>query len=153
MPVALPKACIGCNRTCERDALRNGRCPECAKPLDAKNDRYRKNDPIRQMYLLARFGWRKFRAYIITRNPVCQRIVTNPLTFHQEQCREPAVEVHHLISPRTRPDLFTEPANVVCLCKHCHTKTQGEPEGKRDPQKYVPTMAGFGATGGLHEAN
>jgi 5-methylcytosine-specific restriction enzyme A len=151
MPTAPQKACSGCGKACDRETMRDGRCIDCAKPIDAAYEKYRNSDPIRKIYNSSR--WQKFRRYMLGCNPICQRIVTNVLTFQQEQCPAPAVEVHHLVSPRTRIDLFTTPSNVVCLCKHCHGKTPGEPDGKRDPALYVPTLAGFGATGGIKPVN
>ncbi len=153
MPTALPRACLKCGKACPPDDMRNGRCKECAQTVDTANDRFRKDDPVRQMYLLARYGWKKFRDVVVACNPVCQRIGTNPITFEPEQCRYPSTEVHHLISPRTRPDLFKDPANVIALCRSCHGKTEGEPGGKRDPGKYVPTLYGLAMTGGVKPVN
>lgn len=144
MPTSLPRACLGCGKALQPDLLRNGRCAACAKPLEAAYDKYRKQDPIRQLYLLARFGWRKFANHMLLCNPICQALERHPLTFETVQCRAAATDVHHLISPRTRRDLFTTPSNVVCLCKRHHHKSEGEPEGKRDPAKYVATLEGFG---------
>lgn len=155
MPTAPNRACSSCGKACPPSELRNGRCGECAKPVDAAADRYRANDPVRQLYLKPQFGWRKFRNHIIACNPICQRLYTNPITFAQEQCTAPATEVHHLLSPRTHRDLFRVAANVVALCRHHHDKAAGEPEGsgQRDPEKYVSTRAGFAMTGGVKEVN
>ncbi len=153
MPTALLKSCLGCGKACDRDNMRNGRCKECAKPVDAANDRFRKDDPIRQLYLLARYGWRKFANHMLACNPVCQAMERHPQTFENVQCRDAATDVHHLVSPRTRRDLFKVPSNVVCLCKRHHHKSEGEPEGKRDPALYVPTLEGYGATGGIKAVN
>jgi hypothetical protein len=154
MPQAPPRSCSKCGKACQPDAMRNGRCPECAKEVDAAYDRTRKDDPIRQMYTLARFGWRKFRDHVVRCNPICQRNdIRNPLTFVNEQCHNPSMMVHHLISPRVRKDLFTTPSNVVALCDGCHAKTEGEVDGKRDPEKYVATLYGFAMTGGVKEVN
>jgi hypothetical protein len=84
---------------------------------------------------------------------MCQAFERHPLNFEKVQCRDAATDVHHLISPRIRRDLFTTPANVVCLCKRHHHKVAGEPDGKRDPEKYVATLEGFGMTGGIKPVN
>jgi len=77
------------------------------------NDRFRKkNDPCARLYRTT--AWFRFRWFVLNRNPICQRIVKG------EQCRESATVVHHLLSPRQRPDLFLDPANVLCLCAGCH---------------------------------
>lgn len=58
--------------------------------------------------------WRKLRALYLADEPLChdcERIgrVT------------PAVEVHHIISRRKRPDLAFDPTNLMGLCKPHHT--------------------------------
>lgn len=79
----------------------------------AETDRFRKkNDPERKRYQTA--AWHRFRFHILNRNPICQKLI------HGRQCREPAMVVHHLLSPRQRPDLFLEPHNVLALCANCH---------------------------------
>jgi hypothetical protein len=153
MPTAPMRSCP-CGKPCPPDQMRNGRCRECAKKVDAEYDRSRKDDPTRKLYTLARFGWRKCRDHIIRCNPVCQRDdIRNPLTFVSERCHKPATMVHHIISPRVRQDLFTVPSNLIALCDGCHAKTEGEVDGKRDPAKYVPTRFGFAMTGGVKEVN
>jgi hypothetical protein len=64
---------------------------------------------------------------------MCQRIQKNG-----EQCHEPAKIVHHLWSPRQRPDLFIVPSNVVCLCANDHPTDEGTPAW-REGVDYVRT--------------
>ena len=59
MPMAPNRACTGCGKPYPPELMRNGRCKECAKVVDATTDRFRKDDPVRQLYLLSRYGWRK----------------------------------------------------------------------------------------------
>lgn len=76
-------------------------------------DRLRnRNDATRRMYATA--AWQRFRLDRLASNPLCQRIVKG------EQCRFGATTVHHLISPREKPELFFDPKNVLCLCANCH---------------------------------
>lgn len=93
------------------------RCPiagaEDANKRRLENNRFRKtNDPINRLYWLS--AWKRFCRMVLNRNPICQRIIKG------EQCREAARVIHHLISPRHRPDLFLEPTNVLALCFNCH---------------------------------
>ena len=113
--------------------FRAPRPPSGRSPESKAADRWRsKNDPIRRWYDTAR--WARFTVYMLDRNPMCQRI------FKGEQCRNGATTVHHLLSPRQRPDLFLEPKNVVCLCAHCHPGgTEGTPEWVSGVD-YVPTV-------------
>jgi hypothetical protein len=152
MPTLPPKGCS--EPGCPRYAVRNGRCKEHARATERTYDNFRKQqDAVRQLYVLARYGWRKFADHVIACNPVCQAIETHPLTFDPVQCTAPSTDVHHLVSPRTDVSRFKDPANVVALCKHHHGKTAGEPEGVRNPTKYVPTQYGFAATGGVRAVN
>jgi 5-methylcytosine-specific restriction enzyme A len=99
----------------------------------AETDRFRKkNDPCRKMYNTS--AWFRFRWFVLNRNPICQRIVKGV------QCRDAATVVHHLLSPRQRPDLFLEPTNVLCLCAGCHPGgEEGTPLWRVDID-YVPSV-------------
>jgi 5-methylcytosine-specific restriction endonuclease McrA len=87
---------------------------------ESDKERY-KNDATRRMYGAAR--WEHFRQAMLGQNPICQRL----LRFGQGQCHNPAMLVHHLISPRTDVEKFLDPQNVVCLCEHCHPSEEGTP--------------------------
>ncbi len=89
-----------------------------------------KHDAVSQMY--SRAPWPTFRKWILARNPICQRL------HARVQCHNPATLVHHLVSPRTRPDLFVTAANCVALCVHCHPTDEGTPNW-RPGVEYVPT--------------
>ncbi len=108
--------------------LNSGRSPE-----SKEQDRFRKkNDPVNRLYWLA--SWFRFKLHCLNRNPICQRIIRG------EQCHNPAWVVHHLISPRERPDLFLDATNVVCLCANCHPGgEEGTPEWKEGVD-YVPSL-------------
>ena len=92
------------------------RCPKAddgkAQERRETNSFRKRNDPINRLYWLA--SWKRFCRIVFNRNQICQRIIKG------EQCREAATVVHHLISPRQRPDLFLDPTNVLALCEHCH---------------------------------
>jgi len=69
-----------------------------------------------------RAPWPKFRATLLGQNVLCQK-----LDRGGAQCRNVSTLVHHLISPRVRPDLFVDPGNCVALCAHCHPPDEGTP--------------------------
>lgn len=89
-----------------------------------------KVDAVYRMY--SRAPWPSFRETLKKHNPICQRI------GDRGQCHNPATLVHHLQSPRDRPDLFVVPANCVALCAHCHPTSEGTPHW-RVGVDYVPT--------------
>jgi 5-methylcytosine-specific restriction endonuclease McrA len=66
------------------------------------------------------------RHFILTRNPICQRI-------HDDgrQCTHAAEEVHHVVEERAR---FWDPTNLVAVCNPCHLAARG-----RRALRYVPT--------------
>ena len=82
------------------------------KNIDSDYVRTRRKDPTDRLYKLAR--WAKFRRMVVEQNWQCQRLLGI------ERCGNIATIVHHLISPRERPDLMFDPSNVACLCAGCH---------------------------------
>jgi|SRR5882762_4919609 len=71
--------------------------------------------------------WVKFRAMLLARNAMCQRIWANG-----QPCKNAAVIAHHLVSPLDRPDLQFVASNVVCVCRQCHPNTRGEPKDSKN---------------------
>jgi hypothetical protein len=69
--------------------------------------------------------WLKFRAMLLARNPMCQR-----LTFDGKHCHSASVIGHHIISPMDSPELGFEVSNIVMLCRSCHPDTRGTPSWK-----------------------
>jgi 5-methylcytosine-specific restriction protein A len=101
---------------------REGYCPAHKQQNDQREqNRLRQHDPVNAMY--GREPWPSFRGIVLAQNPICARRING------EQCHNPATLVHHLLSPRTRPDLFVAVSNVVALCQHCHPDTD-TPEWK-----------------------
>jgi hypothetical protein len=84
--------------------------------------------------MYSRAPWPAFRLLMLGQNPICQRIQRDG-----KQCRNAATLVHHLLSPRVRPDLFVDPGNVACLCEHCHPTEEGTPHW-RSGVDYIPTQ-------------
>jgi hypothetical protein len=90
---------------------------EQSNSFSAERNFERKNDAVTRMYW--REPWPTFRKMLLAHNPLCQRINRGV------QCTEPATLVHHLVSPRVRPDLFVVVSNVVALCAACHPTSEG----------------------------
>ena len=125
MPQRFQRTCryAGC-RALTREA--SGYCEDHvghAGDAERARNRMRKHfDPIwNDLYASAR--WTHFRKVMLRQNPICQRLRGT------ERCSNVAHLVHHILSPRTRPDLFIDPNNCVCLCgSACHPNTEGTPE-------------------------
>lgn len=106
-----PKSCNAAG--CGKATVQGSRYCE-AHAATSPPSRYggRHKDAVDRLYDKAM--WKRFRAWILAQRPICQRINKG------ERCRFTANTVHHLESPRSRPDLFTEPDNVLALCAGCH---------------------------------
>lgn len=102
----------------------------------AIHDAKRKADPVWSLY--NRDQWRRrFRdAFFGHGNVICQRIVDG------ERCRHAVEILHHIFSPKKRPDLMYTPSNVVGVCRQHHPITEGEPVESlsRLDEIYVPTI-------------
>jgi hypothetical protein len=77
--------------------------------------------------------WLTFRDVLIRQQGFCQRL------WDGVRCQNTPTLVHHLRSPKERPDLFVVPSNCVALCEHCHPTTEGTPTW-RTGVDYVPTV-------------
>ena len=113
-------------RWCEKHQVSNT-AAAARKQYDAE----RADDETRKMYATAR--WLNFRGWLISQNPVCQKISNGV------RCTRFSFLVHHIWSPRARPDLFTSAAHCVCLCALCHDARAGTPEW-RPGVDFVPTV-------------
>jgi hypothetical protein len=120
-----PRAC----RKCGKASVKEGYCAE-HQQASARGEK-RLLDAVDRMY--HRQPWPAFRLVMLGQNPICQRLDKSGV-----QCREWASIVHHLVSPRKRPDLFVEPSNVACLCANCHPPDEGT-EWWRVGKEYVQT--------------
>lgn len=80
-------------------------------------DADRADSEIRKMYNSTR--WFAFRGMMLARRPICQKMIRGV------RCTNPARVIHHLLSPRTHPQFFIDPARVLALCPTCHTPEQG----------------------------
>jgi hypothetical protein len=112
------------------------RCPRAvdtsAVNRRRENDRFRKkNDPVNAMYDAT---WEKCAVLHKNRNPICQRVLRDG-----RQCTNAVWLVHHLQSPRQRPDLFLVFTNFVSLCEHCHPTSEGTPDWQPGTD-FVPSV-------------
>lgn len=113
--LSAPRACN--ESGCFQKAVKNGFCEKHQAPVARAVKRIMTE--VDGMY--KRVRWLNFRRWIMWQNPICQKIERG------RQCNNPATLVHHLWSPKVRPDLFIEPTNVICLCSHCHPPDEGTP--------------------------
>jgi len=139
--LASPKACreSGCGKTAVADG--RGFCADHKTHnscVTARAERY-KHDAVSQMYATAR--WKVFRGWVLRQNPICCRILKDGT-----QCHKPSKIAHHLWSPRVRPDLFTDPKNVVMLCEFHHPNEEGTPYW-RVGKEYVETQVAVPSVG------
>lgn len=146
MPYPTPTAC--CYPGCRNTFVGPGSyCPEhVAERAHEKNLRdygKRKDDPIKKLYNGA--DWKRTRAGYLAANPMCLRLEDNWQGSGKVQCTQPATELHHLIDPHERPDLFYTWSNLRGLCKHHHHKHQGEAQS--DPHDYVAPVLFAGPAG------
>jgi hypothetical protein len=95
-------------------------------------NRERAKDPNDRLYHCAR--WHRLRRMILEQNFCCQRL------HGFVQCMNLASVVHHLISPRKRPDLMYEVTNLAALCSDCHPGGErGTPDWK-EGRDFVKTI-------------
>ena len=102
----------------------------------AKSNRESYSDSMRPLYKTAR--WLKFAAMVKNCNPQCQR------TVNGEQCTQPSKVVHHLVSPKIRPELFLDWQYVVAICAEHHETSEGE--NLNAPHTYAITRGILGAS-------
>jgi hypothetical protein len=107
------------------------RRPSTARPRFAKT-----KDSIARLYDCA--PWRKFKAQVLRNNPQCQRLING------EQCTQPAIVAHHILSPRVEPKKFLDWQNVLCVCASHHPNTTGEPVNSGN--RYALTYSMFRET-------
>jgi len=101
------------------------------RQLNAARMRHEREFGVQKMYDSPR--WSNFKK--IMRgfgNAFCQRILDDGT-----RCRNAGKIWHHLLSPRQRPDLFTDPENLVLSCADCHPPNSGNPT---DGYLWVPTL-------------
>jgi hypothetical protein len=78
----------------------------------------KKDDPVWKKYNCQ--AWVRFKASFFSCNPICQRLIDG------KQCCARATLIHHILSPRVRPDLMYTFGNCRALCAAHHETTEGE---------------------------
>ena len=58
--------------------------------------------------------WQRLRRLVLTDEPLCRHCLAAGRV-------QPAIEVHHLVAVRIRPDLRLVRSNLAALCKPCHS--------------------------------
>jgi len=92
-------------------------CPKHATKNKQHVNEGRRNDEVRKLY--KRSFWIRFQAWFLRKHPVCQRVIDGI------RCLQPATVVHHMLSPRDRPDLFIDEDNCRAVCASHHHGGQG----------------------------
>ena len=88
----------------------------------------------------SRARWRHLRAWYLARHPLCvQCAVLGETTL--------ATEVHHLEARRGRQDLAMAEANLMSLCKPCHSR-ETRAAGRVAAQRSQSTMIAIPRGGG-----
>jgi hypothetical protein len=118
-----------CLHPCCPELVTEGRCAKHTEQHKRAEQDRRNADEVMKVYHTKR--WERFKMYMRSRNPLCQRILDNG-----KQCEQFSKILHHIISPRVRPDLMFDAANILCVCQAHHPSTEGE----EDPSRYVPTV-------------
>lgn len=98
------KRLCACGRLVERGET-------CVCQVAARRERVAKADLIRPNAAARGYdhAWQQLRKRMLHDHPACH-------------CGAPAVEVHHVLSIRERPDLRLDPSNLACLCRSCHSR-------------------------------
>ena len=107
----------------------------------------KKTDPVWRLYACAAWAKHFRNAFFGNGNVICQKIIDG------QRCRFPVDILHHIISPRERPDLMYHAGEVlyngivlhsqiVGVCAHHHENSEGEPKENfaRLNEIYVPTV-------------
>lgn len=95
----------------------------------------KKDDPVWKLYNSS--AWRRLReAFFGYGNVICQRIENG------KRCTRPTEILHHIFSPRERPDLFFSPSNIRGVCRQHHDDSDGEKKENlpRLAEIYAPTI-------------
>jgi hypothetical protein len=92
-------------------------CPKHAAKTKERINEGRRSDEVRKLY--KRTFWIEFREWFLRKHPVCQRVIDG------KRCLQPATVVHHMLSPRDRPDLFLDEDNCRAVCAPHHPTGQG----------------------------
>ena len=132
MSLAPLKPC--CGPRCPRlTRARGGYCPACAEQRGLAYDR-RRGTPTHRGYGAQ---WRDYRAWFLTRHPLCGDRATSTVRTTDSRCRLEqrtvlATVVDHIIPVRSAQDVrFYDLANHQSLCVLCHNrKRQRERVGR-----------------------
>jgi len=104
-------------------------CSRHAEQAKQREYSERNADEVMKLYRTQR--WERFKIYMRSRNPLCQRILENG-----EQCMYPSSILHHIVIPRVTLHRMFDASNIFCVCESHHPNTAGE----SDLTRYVPTI-------------
>lgn len=101
----------GCGRT-----TASGYCEQHAAEREARARAARRRGP--RVYDTAR--WRELRRAVLAERPLCE-----------DGCGARSREVDHRVRVALRPELAFDRANLVALCKRCHSRKTAREVGWR----------------------
>jgi 5-methylcytosine-specific restriction enzyme A len=107
-----------CAHPCCPALVQSGMCDKHAKRQNQRAYEDKRSDETWMLYQQPR--WKKFRLWFWRLNPQCQRIIDGV------RCEQVATILHHRISPRQRPELFTDANNVKAVCSEHHHNHEGD---------------------------
>jgi hypothetical protein len=125
----MPLAKRPCLHPCCPELVSEGRCAKHTEQHKRAEQERHNQDELRRLYRTKR--WIHFRDHMISRNPLCQRILESG-----KRCEQFSKIAHHIISPRVNPELMFDAENILCVCVSHHPNTEGE----EDPSRYVQTV-------------
>lgn len=102
---------MGIKRLCKCGAIVGKVCGYCDTVRQTKTDDYRGTKAERG------YGsdWDKFSRQYRLLHPLCENCLLEGRTA-------PAVDVHHIVKIRDRPDLRMDENNVMSVCRTCHKR-------------------------------
>jgi 5-methylcytosine-specific restriction enzyme A len=106
-----------CAHPCCPALVKSGMCEKHSKQQSQRQYEAKRRDEAWMLYQTPR--WKTFRLWFLRLNPQCQRVIDG------KQCEHIADTVHHLQSPRQRPDLFLDADNVKSVCRAHHHHGEG----------------------------
>jgi 5-methylcytosine-specific restriction enzyme A len=106
-------------------------CEDHRKQVSKERGARKQADETWQLYQTPQ--WKKFRAWFIKLNPICQRIIDG------KQCMNWATLIHHRKAVRTHQHLLTLASNCVGLCADHHSNHEGD----RGDEVYTRTEEGI----------
>jgi 5-methylcytosine-specific restriction protein A len=102
----------------------------------AENNSRLRDAPWRALYQNA--AWRNLREFILSRDPLCQLMLTDKCRQHGG---DESTVADHIKDHKGNTTLFYDTQNIQGVCKPCHDQKTGMTRGNSDPNALVATGA------------